>query len=239
MSTALQIQSITAVTDYGTQTASTNGYNSNSEGSCTYPSITAKAKPATCKVNQEAHQKINRNTVGKGKFNQLKLIDDTYLTTITISAVAGKKGSPTGSSTNTGQKDCQHGGSPGADFAGDNALGLKITKLGTSESTTTQTITKTGAECPNKQQTESTTAAQRLAYLVCEAEEAKLPNVPLLSDVKLEDIFGDASILAALSAMLLPDKGGADEFSEQHKNKLKKIINQFMAPTTKRFKQPT
>nr|AAK49476.1 variable surface glycoprotein [Trypanosoma evansi] len=235
VSAAFQLQSASAVTDYGTQTAGTTGYNSNSEGSCTYPSITAKAKPATCEVNQEARQKINRNTVGKGKFNQLKLIDDTYLTTITVAAIAGKKGSPTGSSTNTGQKDCQHGGSPGADFAGDNALGLKITKLGTDPKITTATITRSGGDCPNKLQTTSTSAAERLAYLVCEAEAAKLPNVPVLSDLKLTDISGDASILAALSAMLLPDKGGADEFSEQHKKELEKIINQVYGANDQAF----
>nr|AGH60434.1 variant surface glycoprotein 1507 [Trypanosoma brucei] len=222
MSTAFQIQSITAVTDYGTHTAGTSGYNSNSEVSCTYPSITAKAKPATCEVNQEAHQKINSNTVCKGKFNQLKLIADSYLMTLTLDATAGTKGSPTGSSNTYTHGDCQHGTSPGANFRGDNGMGLKITKIGTAAAPTTAKITKSGADCPNKVQTTATTAAQRLAYLVCEAEEAKLPDVPLLSDVKLEDISGDASILAALSAMLLPGKGGADEFSEQHKNELKK-----------------
>ncbi|SCU64920.1 variant surface glycoprotein (VSG), putative [Trypanosoma equiperdum] len=238
MSTAMQLQKVTEVTAYGTIEAGTTGHAPSSTGSCKYTGITAKTTTQKCTPDQEAKQKININTVAKGKFNQLQLVDDSYLTTLTLDATAGTKGTPNAASNTYDHGDCQSS-SPAANFGGKNALGLKITKLGTSKTTTTQTITKTGAGCPNKSQTESTTTAQRLANLVCEAEEAKLPDVPLLSDVKLEDISGIASMVAALSAMLLPDKGGADEFSEQHKNKLKKIINQFMAPTTKRFKQPT
>nr|APD73849.1 variant surface glycoprotein 1125.1695 [Trypanosoma brucei] len=234
MSTAMQLQKVTEVTAYGTIEAGTTGHAPSSTGSCKYTGITAKTTTQKCTPDQEAKQKININTVAKGKLNQLQLVDDSYLTTLTLDATAGTKGTPNAASNTYDHGDCQSS-SPAANFGGNNALGLKITKLGTSETTTTQTITKTGAGCPNKSQTESTTAAQRLAYLVCEAEEAKLPDVPLLSDVKLEDISGDASILAALSAMLLPGKGGADEFSEQHKNELKKIINQVYGANDQAF----
>ncbi|SCU67460.1 variant surface glycoprotein (VSG), putative [Trypanosoma equiperdum] len=225
MSTALQIQLITAVTNYGTIAAGTTAYNSGSSGSCKYTGIKAQATPKACEVNQDALQKINSYTVGKGKFNQLQLIDDSYLTTLTLDAIAGTKVNPTASSNTYTHGDCQHGEPTGVNFAGTNALGLKITKLGTDPKITKATITKSGADCPNKVQTTATSAAERLAYLVCEAEEAKLPDVQKLSELKLEDISGNDAILAALSAMLLPGKGGSDAFSEQHKSELKKIIN--------------
>nr|ATI14858.1 variant surface glycoprotein Sur [Trypanosoma brucei rhodesiense] len=238
LSAALQIQAaqqatLTKPTAGGGQTPF-----SGAAGTCKYEGITATATAQSCKYSTEDEEKINAAHMNPEVMTQITTIGDAYLTTITLDAIAGSKGNPTKLSTTYAEQDCQDGGNTGPNFGGTNALGLKVTKLGTKATPeTTNLYTAGGTECDNQPGNGPQATKQRLAYLVCEANKASIITPTDLQTLTLDALISAPEMTAIGDALLTDEPATEKEYSSAQHTQIQQLLKKAYGQTNEQFQK--
>nr|AGH61081.1 variant surface glycoprotein 522 [Trypanosoma brucei] len=236
LSAALQLQAATQAEMPIPAASDGKAFFTGATGGCAYTGITATASTQTCDYSSDERANINEAEMTDTKMTKIKTIEDRYLTTITINAAAATKGNPTAGKDDYEQKDCQGGGNGGPNFAGTDALGIKITNLGTKASTTeTQLKAQESNECANKPGKEQKTPKERLAYLICEANKATIITPTDLQTLTLETLISAPEMMAIGGALLADEPATEKKYSSAQQTQIQQLLKKAYGQTNDQF----
>nr|AGH61268.1 variant surface glycoprotein 815 [Trypanosoma brucei] len=238
VSAGYKLQSATTI-EQGTPTGTpASTVYAGTAGSCKYQEVKVTGGKAACDVTELDSKNIIQANLEKSKLKNLKLLTEAYMKETAIQAEVYFKGTPAASMATVYHGDCQGGGSEGAQAAGTNVLGVKITRTAAEPRTEQLSIERKhgdGNKCLQPATPNSPKPTEILAMLVCEAINTDIDVGPQLTDLTLSNLETDKDMKPLAAILLNPSIGKKETYNSDDEKSLASFIKATYGPENTAF----